>query len=330
MGNCGFGLAPTRPADRDTVMRVLENVEGMPLDALAEGIPWTFETFPEYLDALDALPLQLNVAPLLGHTPLRYYVMGDDATEREATVDEVAAMRAIVDEALDAGAIGFSSSRSISHVGAHGRPVPSRAASLAELDELLEPLRERDAGYFEATWGPDFHVDEAAAVAKRIGRPVSWAAIMANKRQPGEAVRTAERVREAGGRVHPQIACRPIVVQIALERPGLVRHGRRVHRDPRAASRGAGRPLRGRDAGGAGPRRTSRGSSAGCSTVRWWPRAPSTPTSSVARPSASWPPPRGVAPIDVMVELSLDERLETKFTVPMVNDDDDQIGALLA
>ena len=72
MGNCGFGLAPTRPADRDTVMRVLENVEGMPLDALAEGIPWTFETFPEYLDALDALPLQLNVAPLLGHTPLRY------------------------------------------------------------------------------------------------------------------------------------------------------------------------------------------------------------------------------------------------------------------
>src|SRR4051812_27130801 len=141
-GNCGFGLAPTRPTDRETVMRVLENVEGMPLDALVEGIPWTFETFPEYLDALDALPLQLNVAPLLGHTPLRYYVMGDDATEREATAAELASMRALVGEAIDAGAIGFSSSRSTSHVGAHGRPVPSRAASLGELDELLEPLRE--------------------------------------------------------------------------------------------------------------------------------------------------------------------------------------------
>ena len=328
MGNCGFGLAPTRPADRDTVMRVLENVEGMPLDALAEGIPWTFETFPEYLDTLDALPLRLNVAPLLGHTPLRYYVMGDDATEREATADEVAAMRAIVDEALAAGAIGFSSSRSISHVGAHGRPVPSRAASLAELDELLEPLRERDTGYFEATWGPDFHVDEAAAVAKRIGRPVSWAAIMANKRQPGEAVRTAARVREAGGRVHPQIACRPIVVQIALSDPASFAMAAAFTevlgrpRDERAAVYGDEGWRRRAEADLEGQfGRLLDGAVVAESTVH---------ADLVGGPTlGELAAARGVAPIDVMVELSLDERLETKFTVPMVNDDDDQIGALL-
>src|SRR4051812_24534330 len=327
-GNCGFGLAPTRPADRDTVMRVLENVEGMPLDALVEGIPWTFETFPEYLDALDALPLQLNVAPLLGHTPLRYYVMGDDASEREATGDEVAAMRALVDEAIVAGAIGFSSSRSTSHVGAYGRPVPSRAAALSELDELLEPLREREAGYFEATWGPDFHVDEAAAVAKRINRPVSWAAIMANVRQPGEAMRTAQRVRDAGGEVHPQIACRPIVVQIALSDPASFAMAAAfteiltLPREERAGLYAEESWRRRAEADLEGQFGRVLDSAVVTESTE---HAGLIGGPTLAELAAA----RGVQPIDVMVELSLAERLETKFTVPMVNDDDDQIGQLL-
>src|SRR4051794_17156222 len=99
-GNCGFGIAPTRPEHQSTIMRVLENVEGMPYDALETGLDWTFESFPEYLDVLDAAPLRLNVAPLVGHTPLRYYVMGDEATERPATDEEVASMRRLVDEAM--------------------------------------------------------------------------------------------------------------------------------------------------------------------------------------------------------------------------------------
>ncbi|CAN5580452.1 amidohydrolase family protein [soil metagenome] len=328
-GNCGFGIAPTRPADRDTVMRVLENVEGMPLDALRAGIPWTFETFPEYMDALDALPLQLNVAPLLGHTPLRYFVMGDDATERAATDDELAAMRALVDEAMEVGAIGFSSSRSTSHVGAHGRPVPSRAAALAELDELLEPLRERDAGYFEITWGPDFHVDEAAAIAKRIGRPVSWAAIMANRRHPGEALRTAERVRAAGGRVHPQIACRPIVVQIALSDPASFAMAAAftevlaLPREERAALYADAGWRRRAEADLEVPfGKLLDGAVVTESTVH---------ADLIGGPTlGELAQKAGVAPIEVMVELSLAEQLETRFTVPMVNDDDDQIGQLLA
>ena len=130
------------------------------------------------------------------------------------------------------------------------------------------------AGYFEATWGPDFHVDEAATLAKHLGRPVSWAAIMANKRQPGEAVRTAERVLEQGGPVCPQIACRPIVVQIALSDPSpfataaaftevlaLPRERRgELYAEPEWRRRA--------------PRATSRRSGARCSTRRSSPRAP--------------------------------------------------------
>src|SRR2546425_185926 len=118
MGNCGFGIAPTRPDDRETIARTLENVEGMSVEALAAGIPWTFETFPESLDAIDRTPLRLNAAVMVGHTPLRLYVMGADATERAATDEEVARMRELVAEAIDAGAVGFATSKSPAHAGA--------------------------------------------------------------------------------------------------------------------------------------------------------------------------------------------------------------------
>src|SRR2546428_8805831 len=108
MGNCGFGIAPTRPEHRSTIARTLENVEGMSFEALEAGIPWTFETFPEYLDTLDATAKRLNVGAMIGHTPLRLYVLGDDATERAATDDEVERMHDIVSEAIDSGAIGFA------------------------------------------------------------------------------------------------------------------------------------------------------------------------------------------------------------------------------
>lgn len=211
MGNCGFGVAPVRPEGRDTILRVLENVEGMPYDALAAGLPWSFESYPEYLDALDRLPLRINVASLLGHTPLRYYVLGDEATERPATAEEVARMRALADEAVAAGAVGFSTSRSPSHVGAFGTPVPSRAADLSELWELA-----RAGGTFEATWGPDLHVDELNALAAETGRPVTWAAILAVARQPGAAAALAART---GPGVFPQVACKAIVIEMTLAEP---------------------------------------------------------------------------------------------------------------
>jgi N-acyl-D-amino-acid deacylase len=327
-GNCGFGIAPTRPEHRSTMMRVLENVEGMSYDALAEGIPWTFETFPEYLDAIEARPLRLNVAMLLGHTPLRYYVMGDDATERDATPEELARMRALVDEGLAAGAVGFSTSRSPSHVGAFGKPVPSRAATVAELHEITEPMRERNLGYFEATWGPDFHVDEAATLAKHLGRPVSWAAIMANKRQPGEAVRTAERVLEQGGPVCPQIACRPIVVQIALSDPSPFATAP-AFTEALALEREARSELYADE--------EWRRRAATDLDAQWGPLLDAGQVAESTRHAelvggatlGEMAAASGRSTLDVMVGLALEENLETKFRVAVVNDDDDQIAELL-
>ncbi len=106
MGNCGFAVAPTRPEHRDTIVRTFENVEGMSAEALDEGIDWCFETFPEYLDAIDQRAKRINVGAFVGHSTLRLFVLGGD--ERAATDDEVATMKALLREAIDAGAVGFS------------------------------------------------------------------------------------------------------------------------------------------------------------------------------------------------------------------------------
>jgi len=327
MGNCGFGIAPTRPADRGTVMRVLENVEGMPLAALEAGIPWTFETFPEYLDALDALPLRINVAPLIGHTPLRFYVMGDDATEREATADEVAAMKAIVAEAIDAGAVGFSTSRSASHLGAYGKPVPSRFAALSEIWELAGALGDAGRGTIEATWGPDLFVDEFARMADDIGRPVSWAAIMAGRNQPGYSDDVAARV-VTGGNVHPQVSCRPIVVQITLNDPfpfaNVAAFGEilALERSDRAALY-LDRVWRiraddqTRAAWGDIIDHTRVAESAAHGDLQYGP--------TLAELAAG----RDCSSLDVMVELAAADDFETRFLVAMTNDDEDAVGRLL-
>src|SRR4029450_10468006 len=110
MGNCGFGVAPTRRADRDLVLRTLERVEGMSLDALLAGVgrDWPFESFAEFLDAIEARGTAINVGALVGHTPVRLHVLGDEASDREATADEIAAMRALVRAALPAGSLRFA------------------------------------------------------------------------------------------------------------------------------------------------------------------------------------------------------------------------------
>src|SRR5258705_10863086 len=145
-GNCGFGVAPTRPEHRDRIVRTLEKVEGMSAAALRAGLgeEWPFETFPQYLDAVEARGPAINVAALIGHTPVRMAVMGEDATEREAPPDQIAAMRTIVADAIAAGALGVATSKSPTHVGYEGPPVPSRAAAIDEIPSIPGPLG--DAG----------------------------------------------------------------------------------------------------------------------------------------------------------------------------------------
>jgi N-acyl-D-aspartate/D-glutamate deacylase len=133
------------------MMQTLEHVEGMNLAALRAGITWGFETFPEFLSTIDRLEKRLNVAAMLGHTPLRFYVMGQEAEEREATEDEIHRMCALLTEAMAAGATGFSSSQAPSHIGPSGNPVPSRLASRDEIKRLLMAMAGTGRGIAEIT-----------------------------------------------------------------------------------------------------------------------------------------------------------------------------------
>jgi N-acyl-D-amino-acid deacylase len=328
MGNCGFGIAPTRPEHREIILRTLENVEGMPLDALEAGLPWTFETFPEYLDALDAEPTRLNLAVLFGHTPLRFYVMGTDATERPATEAEVAEMKALLAEGLESGAVGLSSSRTESHIGAYGKPVPSRLADLDEIRALAGVLGEQGKGTFESTWGPDLFVEEFADIAKQIDRPVSWAALMTVKENPGYSVDVAERVAAAGGLVRPQVACKPIIIQITLADPAPFANVP-AFGEILALER-ADRPALYADA--AWRERAWEGMQA-----KWGQKLldVTVEETSVHQDLANGPTlgqlaaERGVNPVAVMADLALAEDLDTRFRMVMVNDDPDQIAALL-
>ena len=128
LGNCGFTIAPCKPKDRDLTMRHLTHVEGMSLDALRAGIHWGFESFPQYLDMLEKQGVGPNVACYAGHSAIRTFVMGEDATERVATDAEIAAMANLVREAMAAGAVGFASSTAEAHNGEGGTPMPSRLA----------------------------------------------------------------------------------------------------------------------------------------------------------------------------------------------------------
>src|SRR5882762_10193680 len=134
-GNCGFTIAPLLPEHGDYLMRMLARVEGMPLAALAEGVPWDWKTFGEYLDRIDGT-LAPNAGFLVGHSTIRRVVMGERATKGEATDDDLDAMRALLDASLAAGGLGFSSSWARTHNDAAGDMVPSRYASEDEIVEL--------------------------------------------------------------------------------------------------------------------------------------------------------------------------------------------------
>jgi N-acyl-D-amino-acid deacylase len=327
-GNCGFGIAPTKPAHRPLIMRTLENVEGMPLNALEVGIPWGFESFPEYLDLVESTPTRCNIGVLAGHTPLRFFVLGEEATERAATADELATMRRLLSEAVDAGAVGFSSSRTASHVGAYGKPVPSRLAELDEVRELAGVLKEQGRGTLQSTWAPDLFVEEFAQIAREIDRPVSWAALMVIKEDAGYAKGIAQRVNEAGGAVHPQIACRPIVVQLTLADPAPLAN-------VPAFEQALGQDLNGRKELYADPewrQRARTGLAERWGTKLSYATVQETEVHEALRDGptlAEIGEATGRDALDVMCDLALAEDLGTRFRLVMVNDDEEQIGELL-
>ena len=149
MGNCGFTLAPCRESEKDFVLRSLERAEDISRDAMLAGIDWQWETYAQYLDTLDRIPKGINYAGYIGHSALRTYVMGERAFEQAATDDDIAAMRREVADALRAGALGFTTSRSPNHATSDDRPVPSRLATWDEVRALAGVLGEVGTGLFE-------------------------------------------------------------------------------------------------------------------------------------------------------------------------------------
>jgi N-acyl-D-amino-acid deacylase len=149
MGNCGFTLAPCKQEDADMVFRNLERAEDLSRDAMLEGIDWRWETFPQFLDVIDELPKGINYAGYIGHSALRTYVMGERAFTDAATEDDVGNMQRLVKEAVQAGAIGFSTSRTFNHLTADDRPVASRLAEWNEVRAIVNAVGETGKGLFE-------------------------------------------------------------------------------------------------------------------------------------------------------------------------------------
>jgi N-acyl-D-amino-acid deacylase len=220
-GNCGFGVAPARPGDRELIMETLELVEGMKLETLRSGITWDFETFPEYLDTVRALPKKINVAAFVPHSMVRLYVMGADAAfSRVATDDELEAICRMMREALDAGAIGISTSHAPSHQGPFGRPVPSRFADEREVRALLQTLADVGRGIIEITYGPLLDIEDVARLSKEYGVRITWGSVIPGLfGGPGSAMETLERGAAIGGDLWPQTSTRFITTQMSLQNP---------------------------------------------------------------------------------------------------------------
>ena len=219
-GNCGFSIAPTRPEHRELIARTLENVEDMNVASLAAGIPWDFATFPEYLASVERRGVGLNYAAYIGHTALRLFAMGDDAYERTATPEEIERMQTILREAMTAGAAGFATSFAMTHRGVDGKPVPSRFADRAELEALLDVMREVGRGVVAIAPGEQCHIDDMYDLQLRTGVPFTYGALLTSP--TGNHKRLVDLNREGwakGAQVWPQVTPRPLVFAMMMSEP---------------------------------------------------------------------------------------------------------------
>jgi N-acyl-D-aspartate/D-glutamate deacylase len=225
IGNCGFTIAPCRPADRERVMKSLTQVEGMSLEVLRRGIRWDFETIPQYFDMLERQGSAINVAGFVGHSAVRTYVMGEAAPRRAATAQEVERMRALVLEGMRAGAVGFASSTSPAHNGDGGLPMPSRLADDAELRTLVGALKEAGRGVFMLTKGGQTGIAFLEELAAQSTRPVVIAALLHNSTNPRAVFEDLEAIAQANARGHRlvgAISCCPLSMDFTLRSPYLL------------------------------------------------------------------------------------------------------------
>ncbi|MCV7219998.1 N-acyl-D-amino-acid deacylase family protein [Mycolicibacterium elephantis] len=228
MGNCGVGFAPCRAEDHDVLVDVMAGVEDIPGVVMVDGLPWNWETFPEFLDALDARHRDIDVAALLPHSPLRVYVMGSRGVDREpATPEDLAMMRKLAAEAVQVGALGFASSRFTLHKTQSGRPIPSYDADRAEIEAIARGVEDAGGGLIQFV--PDLVAGDYEPVlqtvfdvAEDVGLPVTFTLAIGNAGDPFfvDALTMVEKANAAGGDITAQIFPRPIGLVLGLELSG--------------------------------------------------------------------------------------------------------------
>ena len=349
MGNCGFGVAPTRPEHRDLILRTLERVEGMSLSALEEGLgsPWPFQTFPEYMDLLERTALGINVAVMVGHTPVRLWVMGDEATTRAASAAEVAQMKTLVRQAMDVGAVGFATSVSKVHVGYAGRPVPSRLADFEEMLELARAVGESGHGLIHYNVGREPLWAAYEQLYEVSGRPVVWTSLLAGSLGPGSHRLQLERAAQQrlnGLPIHAQGACRPIQFEFDFRSPVVfdtwasfepVRladdeaQRRAVYADPAFRAR-LKRQVAGRgpdDAWFAG--KEAEGDTRRASFLEMVISG-TNDASLLERKLVDLAQERQVDPVDLMLDLALASDLQMRWRIALLNFDESEVGEILA
>jgi N-acyl-D-amino-acid deacylase len=330
-GNCGFSIAPCRPEHRSLMVHTLEHVEDMSPATLEAGVPWDFETFPQYLDSVERRGTVINYSAYVGHTALRLWVMGDDGYEREATDDELLQMQAVLREAVAAGAAGFASSASPTHSGDGGRPVPSRLADVRELEVIMAALSDVGRGVVELLPGEKIKHKDVYALQRKIGVPFTWTALLTVKGYPWHEGMTElnNNERATGADVWPQVSVRPLVFSMNMSEPFT------FNMNPMFA-RLMDRPLEERLDAYRDPEWRKKAQEQLDQPKFFtpnWERLSVSETNKypelIGKPISELAAERGVQPLDVMLELSCSENLETRFRSVLANDDEDAIEWLL-
>ena len=219
-GNCGFSIAPTKPQDRALIANTMEKVEDMDPATLNAGIPWDFESFPEYLASIEQHGTLLNFAAYVGHTPLRIFVMGDESVGRVANAEEVTQMAKLVTEAMEAGAAGFATSFAVTHRGADGKPIPSRWADADEIEALCKAVGDSGRGVIGINGGENLSFADCYELQPKVGAPITYTALLTTSQ--GTHLKAVEVHQEGLARgidVWPQVSCRPLSFSMTMVEP---------------------------------------------------------------------------------------------------------------
>ena len=332
MGNCGFTLAPVRPEERELAVRSLERAEDIAPEAMEQGIDWTWSSFAEFMDAVDAVPKGVNYAASIGHSALRTFAMGERAFEGEADDDDVAAMSAELRSALQAGVVGFSTSRSVAHMTSDDRPVASRLASWAEVVSLVDIVGKESDAVFELAQErfPDERQQEFESrlmnLALTSGAPIAFGKFAATL--PEVSLRTMEATAARGGEMYGLTHCRGIMsAHSFLTRLGFdnlaewqevrsrpLDEQRVLLRDPAVRERLVHAAHHGDYGVVAGPEASKPDFER--MTILVSPYLPNPTVADEARR-------RGVDPVEAMVDIALERDFNAFFLQPLVDQTDD-------